>query len=379
MRKSSAWRNVVSAGALVSLLAGCASLPTSGPTGAEVRSAARSDAAVPFAFVPVSTIADVPPVSPLPVPDLAQAPFQPTDQLGPGDVVSIAIYEVGVTLFGSANRSIASSAAGTGFDPASSAERLPPQRVDDQGFIKVPYVGRMAVAGMTATELQAVIQGELRGLSQNAQVLVSVQDSITNSVIIGGEVSRPGRLVLPTNRESLLDALTLVGGYRGNAKDAVVRVQRGDTGFQVRVSDLLDSPQVDVRVAPGDKITVISRPQSFSILGASRRVDEVVFPRSPLTLAQAVATAGGADPNQGDPRSIYVFRQVRGADGIDRPTIYEVNMMKPGSILLSQRFYMQDRDVLFVGNARSNQLAKFVQLLSQLFVPITTVRATITQ
>jgi len=35
---------------------------------------------------------------------------------------------------------------------------------------------------------------------------------------------------------------------------------------------------------------------------------------------------------------------------------------------------MQDRDVLYVGNARANQLTKFVQLLSQLFVPVATAR-----
>ena len=47
-------------------------------------------------------------------------------------------------------------------------------------------------------------------------------------------------------------------------------------------------------------------------------------------------------------------------------------MMRPGAYLLSQRFLMHDRDVLYVGNARANQLTKFVNLLSQLFVPVAT-------
>ena len=66
---------------------------------------------------------------------------------------------------------------------------------------------------------------------------------------------------------------------------------------------------------------------------------------------------------------------MRQPDGTEQPTSYQVNMMKPGAYLLAQRFVMNDRDVLYVGNARANQLTKFVQLLSQLFVPVATVRS----
>src|SRR5207248_1947254 len=144
---------------------------------------------------------------------------------------------------------------------------------------------------------------------------------------------------------------------------------------EIRLSDLLDMPEEDLRVAPGDRITLVSRPQSFSVLGGSNRTEDIVFPRSRLTLAQAVALAGGANPNLGDAGAIFVFRYVRQPNGTEQPTVYHVNMMQAGSYLLSQRFMMFDRDVLYVGNARANQLSKFVQLLSQLFVPVATARA----
>jgi polysaccharide export outer membrane protein len=212
-------------------------------------------------------------------------------------------------------------------------------------------------------------------MSQDPQVMVTIDQSITNSVILAGEVAKPGRLVLATNRESLVDAIALAGGYRGNAKDAVARVQRDGQSFEIRLSDLLDLPQEDVQVAPGDRITVISRPQSVSILGAPNKTDEVVFPRPNLTLAEAVALAGGANPAAGDAAAVFVFRYVRQPDGSERPTVYHLNMMRAGAYLLSQRFRMHDQDVLYIGNARANQPAKFVQLLSQLFVPVATARA----
>jgi polysaccharide export outer membrane protein len=301
-------------------------------------------------------------------------PPRPTDLIGPGDVLNVTVYEAGVSLFGTALRT-AAAAGSTVVDTSSSAERLPAMRVDDYGYIKVPFIGRIRAAGHTAGELQAMIQSGLRGMSQDPQVLVSIEQSITNSVILAGEVAKPGRLVLATNRESLVDAIALAGGYRGNAKDAVARVQRDGQSFEIRLSDLLDMPQEDMQVAPGDRITLISRPESFSVLGAPNKADEIVFPRPRVTLAEAVALAGGANPNAGDAGAVFVFRYVPGPNGAEQPTVYHLNMMRAGAYLLSQRFVMRDRDVLYVGNARANQPSKFIQLLSQLFVPVATARA----
>lgn len=357
-------------------LAGCSSLPVSGPTGAEIRKAAGvQHAQFPFTLVELEAAAQVPPPPAVPVSTLAILPPRPTDLLGPGDVLNITIYEAGVALFGNSPLRSAAAASAGSVDTSSTAERLPLVRVDDYGYIKVPFIGRVRAAGRTAAELQAMIQSGLRGMSQDPQVMVSIDQSITNSIILAGEVAKPGRLVLATNRESLVDAIALAGGYRGNAKDAVARVERDGASFEIRLSDLLDVPQGDLQVAPGDRITVISRPQSFSVLGAPNKADEIVFPRSKLTLAEAVALAGGANPNAGDAAAIFVFRYVPQADGIEIPTVYHLNMMRAGAYLLSQRFRMRDGDVLYVGNARANQPTKFVQLLSQLFVPVATARA----
>lgn len=328
----------------------------------------------PFRLVEVDSASAVPSAPAIPTPNLATMPPRPTDLIGPGDVLNITVYEAGVSLFGTALRT-AAAAGSIGVDTSSSAEKLPPVRVDDYGYIKVPFVGRLHAAGHTAGELQAMIQSGLKGMSQDPQVLVTIDQSITNSIILAGEVARPGRLVLATNRESLVDAIALAGGYRGNAKDAVARVQREGQTFEVRLSDLLDLPQEDLQIAPGDRITLISRPQSFSVLGAPNKADEVVFPRSRLTVAEAVALAGGANPNAGDAGAIFIFRFVHEPNGAEQPTVFHLNMMRPGAYLLSQRFLMQDRDVLYVGNARANQPSKFINLLSQLFVPVATARA----
>jgi polysaccharide export outer membrane protein len=247
-------------------------------------------------------------------------------------------------------------------------------RVDDQGFIRFPFVGRLRAAGRTTSELQSLIRDRLRGMSQDPQVMVSIDQSITDSVVMAGEVNKPGRFTLSTNHETLNQTIALAGGYKGEPKDIVARVQRNSGSFEIRLSDLLDNPDRDVPIAPGDTITLVSRPQSFSTLGGANRTEQIRFPRGRISVAEAVALAGGANPNAGDAAAVFVFRYIPTSSGTEEPVVYHLDMMRPGALFLSQRFMMRDKDLLYVGNAQANQPTKFVQLLSQLFLPVATAR-----
>ena len=389
MKSMRAWHplrfSALFATSLLSLSA-CSSLPVSGPTGHDIERAARlsdteASPQLPFQIVEVMDAMQVPPPTPVPASALPVMPAAPTDLIGPGDVLDITVYETGVTLFGRGAARISPSvtlpvAAGA-TDQNGQVERIGGIRVDDNGFIRFPFVGRLRAAGLTAPELQSTVRNRLRGMSQDPQVMVSIAQSITNSVVLAGEVNHPGRFVLPTNRETLNQTIALAGGYKGEPKDIVARVQRRGENFAIRLSDLLDHPDRDVGIAPGDTISLISSPQSFSALGAPDRAEQIRFPRGRISVAEAVALAGGVNPNTGDAAAIFVFRHIRGPSDADVPVVYHLNMMRPGAYLLSQRFLMHDGDVLYVGNARANQLTKSVQLLSQLFLPVATVRSTV--
>jgi polysaccharide export outer membrane protein len=362
---------------LVVGLAGCATLPSSGPTGKQIETSLKApDGGQSIQLIEIRTIADVPQsetgvasVSPLP----DQAP-PPTDRIGPGDILDVNIYEAGVTLFSAGGSGVASQ---VGANPGVQVQKLPPTRVDDLGNIVIPYAGKLHVAGLTTDDVGDLIRNSLLGLSQSPQVVVTLSQAITNSIIIGGEVNRPGRLALQTNRETLSDVIALVGGYRGNAKDLSLRVMRGAQSVDVRINDLIDNPALDVRVLPGDRLMLISNPRSYSVLGASGRVEQLPFNRSSLSLAEAIAAAGGANPGSGDPAAIFLFRYVKDRNNNDVPVVYHLNMMKAGSFFLAQRFPMRNNDVLYFGNAAANQPSKLIQLISQLFSPILTVTSTV--
>lgn len=352
-------------------LSACATLPSSGPTGSQIqRSIERSDATSSIKLIELRDVSMLPasPVAPLAV--LQNLTPPPTDMVGPGDVLDIAIYESGVTLFGGSKPS-ADSGTGT-FDTTSKAERLLANRVDDNGDIQVPYAGRLHVAGLTIGQVESKIRKALRGYSQNPQILVTMRETITNSIIVAGEVMKPGRLVLPTNRETVSDVVALAGGYRGEAKDLTVRLQRGALTEEFRLNDAVASDQGAIRLYPGDRLSVMRAPRTFSVMGAPAKAELFSFGAAKVSLAEALAQAGGSSAGFGDPKAVFIFRYVVNQDGVAEPVVYHFNMMEVGEYFLAQRFMMQDKDVLYIGNARANQPSKLIQLVSQLFSPLVT-------
>jgi len=353
------------------ILGACSSFPSSGPTGSQIE-ASVSDAefaGLDIEIVTVDSLAAVPSaVAPIEW-QLPELVARPTDLIGPGDVLSITIFEAGVSLF-SGDTVTPSATGGIGFDPSVKAQTLPPRRVDDFGYIDIPYVGRLSVQGGTVVEVEEQIRRALSNFSQDPQVLINRTQVIENSVIVGGEIARPGRLVLDTNRESLSDIVALAGGYRGEAHELVLQVERGESVAQLRLGDVMSGPYRNLRAFPGDRLTILDEPLMFSVLGATGRVQQMPFQRERMTVIEAIALAGGPSDATGDPGAVFLFRYA-GPDGTE-PTVYHFNLLEAPTYFLAQQFAMRDDDVLYFGNAASNQPRKLIQAIGQLFGPIVT-------
>lgn len=360
------------------LLGGCATLPASGPTAAQIQRGAQSGQNT-LGFRLVNIDGDV--LKRVTEGDAATDAQQPTlamlaesgrnDVVGPGDVLVVSIYEVGVALFGTGR------SAGEGFDPAARGENFPIVVVDADGTIKLPYIGQMAVAGRTPAEIQTMIEQGLQGKSQNPQAMVAVKQSLSSTVYVGGDVRRPGRLDLSLQRERLLDAIAAAGGAANSSEDTVVRFTRGTRMAEERLGRIRSGAADDLVLIPGDRIELIKRPRTFIVLGATSKVSQVSFETGDLSLAEAVARVGGPSDSSADPSAVFLFRyDPAGPAGMaDVPTVYRLDMMKPASYFLSQRFAIRDKDVIYIANAAANQPAKLVGIINQLFSPFITARA----
>jgi polysaccharide export outer membrane protein len=345
-------------------LAGCTALPKAGPQGhAVVRDATKGT----YSLVEVDR-ADAVPAAPAP------ATFQPlppgasldVDALAPGDELTISIYEVGVRLFSADGQ----TNSDTGFDPAATKQQIGPLEVSSAGTIRLPYLGVIAVAGKRPSEVERDIEARMAGRSENPKVIVRQNTAVGSAVIVGGEVTNPGRFRLTPAHEKLLDVITLAGGYRGTGmSDLVVRVYRQGLVSEAPLEGLDYSNGGGMEMEPGDRVEVLREPRSYSVMGASNRINRYDLPTRQISLIEALALAGGPNDNLADPAAVFLFRYVKTPDGKDRPTVYHVNMMKPESYFLAQRFTLENKDVIYIAGARANEPTKLLQTIGQIFTP----------
>jgi polysaccharide biosynthesis/export protein len=171
----------------------------------------------------------------------------------------------------------------------------------------------------------------------------------------------------------LLVARARPGGSANSAEDTIVRFTRGSTTVEERLGRIRGAAPDDLVLVPGDRVELIKRPRSFIVLGATSRVSQVAFETGDLSLAEAIARAGGPTDSIADPSAVFLFRyDPATAPTAERPTIYRLDMMQPASYFTSQRFAIRDKDVIYIANAAANRPAKMVAIINQLFSPFVT-------
>lgn len=368
------------------LLSGCSTLPSSGPTGRQVMQGAQ-DPANPLRFQVVELdgaafqkLLTIPPAGRGAGQLAALAREGRVDRIAPGDALQVNVYEVGMSLFGSGSQSSSLGLGGSAvpaetIDATVRSQPINVVTVAADGTIRLPYVGRLMVAGSTPYDVQRMIETALKGKSQSPQALVTVVNSPGNSVYLFGDVNRSGRMPLTAARERLLDAVATAGGSKSSSADTVIRLTRAGQSAEMRLGDIRAGSGDDVTLLPGDRVELVIEPRSFSAFGATPKVSQVLFEAPRLSLAEALARVGGPNDIQADPRSVFLFRYdaVAIAAG-DPPVIYRLNLMKPESYIIAQNFPMNDKDLIYIANSASNPVSKFVAILNQLFAPLLTAR-----
>jgi polysaccharide export outer membrane protein len=127
-------------------------------------------------------------------------------RLGAGDSVEIHIWEAPpATLFGGGAVDTRAGVA------TSRPTALPEQVVDREGYIVVPFVGRVRVAGELPQAVEAEIAQRLRNKANQPEVLLRVTRSSSSMVTVVGEVANSLRMPLTASGERLLDALAAAG------------------------------------------------------------------------------------------------------------------------------------------------------------------------
>jgi polysaccharide biosynthesis/export protein len=301
--------------------------------------------------------------------------------VGPGDVLEVSIWEAApATLFGSQALNLPNEIA------TSHATTLPDQMIDDAGFISVPFAGRIPAAGKTLEDIEAEIVRGLTGKANQPQVLVRLTHNLSANATVVGEVTTSTRVPLVPGNERLLDALAAAGGVRQPVNKMTIQVTRASSVYSLPLDTIIRDPQQNVLLMPGDVVTALFQPYSFTALGATGKTDEINFETQGITLSQALARSGGLIDQRSNPKGVFIFRFAPSSaltwphqpvtatpEGMV-PVVFRIDLTDPSSFFVMQSFPMENKDVLYVSNAPVTELQKFLNLLFTLAYPILTAK-----
>jgi polysaccharide export outer membrane protein len=377
--------------AIAAALTGCATsntswLPTSGPDAGQVRGATDSERLPAIRIVDIDSNVARRLLVKRKL-SLFSETFMPTGQvsykIGAGDIVEVSVWEAPpAMLFG-----------GIALDPRAGpattrVTTFPEQMVNSDSEINVPFAGQIQVAGRTPNEIEVEIVKRLKGKANQPQVLVRTIRNNTSNVTVVGEVVNSTRMPLTGRGERLLDALAAAGGVRQPINKMTLQITRGSRVQALPLETIIRDPGQNIVLQPGDVITSLFQPLSFTALGATGKNEEVNFEAHGITLAQALARVGGLQDARADARGVFVFRfespEVLDLAGDGEqptpdgkiPVIYRADLKDPATFFVAQNFPIHNKDVLYVSNAPAAELQKFLNIVGSVIYPVISVQNT---
>ena len=309
--------------------------------------------------------------------DAFVAPDPRGQTIGYGDGLEVSIWEAPpATLFSPGTIDV------RGVTSSTRATTLPDQMVNSDGFISVPFAGKIKAAGQSLQTVEAEIVKRLTGKANQPEVFVRLTRNVSSNVTVVGEVTNSTRLPLTPGGERLLDALAAAGGVRQPVNKMTIQITRGDSVFAMPLDTIIRDPKQNINLARGDVVTAMFQPLSFTALGATGKNEEINFEAQGISLAQALARTGGLRDERSDPQGVFIFR-FEAANALTWPkqplmttadgkvaVIYRIDLRDPASFFVAQTFQVNNKDLLYVSNAPVAELQKFLNVVFSVAYPI---------
>ncbi|MEP9377267.1 polysaccharide biosynthesis/export family protein [Aquabacter sp. CN5-332] len=177
--------------------------------------------------------------------------------------------------------------------------------VSPDGTIGVRAVGQMKVEGMTLSALQETIRASARRELTDQRVVVSLEESASSKIYVGGMVAHPGLYKISEMRVSSLEAVMLAGGFTDEARIGEVALIRRDPSNRpmlkiINVRDMIQtgSDEADVPLMAGDILYIPRSDIAELNLWIDQFINKVVpFQRSFNYTLGAYSTTSAVTPS----------------------------------------------------------------------------------
>lgn len=295
-----------------------------------------------------------------------------SDTVRPGDVLNLSIWE-------NVDDGLLTSEAG-------GATNLDQVQVDNDGYIFVPYAGRLRAAGNTPEQLRTLISSKLEEQTPDPQVQVTRTPGNGSTVSLTGTIGAPGIYPIERPTGTLSTMLAQAGGVAVASDIALVTVIRGNQKGTIWYNDLFRNPETDIALRGGDRILVEQDSRSYIALGSTGQ-SRVAFESQDLSALEALAQVGGLQSLSSDPTGIFILRDERqdiarsvmGRPELtgDQRMIYLLNLTAPNGLFVARDFVIRDDDTIYVTEAPYAQWSKSISLIAGGLTPFANV-ATLT-
>jgi polysaccharide export outer membrane protein len=283
-----------------------------------------------------------------------------SDTIQPGDVLGLTIWE--------------NVDDGLLVPPGQNATVLEEVQVNSDGFIFVPYAGRVRAAGNTPEALRRVISEQLEGQTPYPQVQVRRLAGDGSTVSLLGAVGAAGVYPIERPTRTLSNMLARAGGVTVEPEIAKVTVVRGNYTGTIWFENLFDNPAYDIALRGGDRILVEEDDRTFTALGATGAQSLVEFNSQTISAIEALAQVGGLSSAAGDPTGVFVFRnepesiarQLVGRNDLTgtQRVIYVLDLTQPNGLFFARDFDIRDGDTVYVTEAPFVQFNRLISALT---------------
>ena len=202
-------------------------------------------------------------------------------------------------------------------DPPGSADEIndKPFRIDADGNVNLPLLGRLHASGMSVQELENDLVRRLREYIREPQVIINVTQFHSAPVFFQGMFRAPGIYSLQGNR-TLMEMLTQIGGLQPNAARQITITRRAEYGpiplpeavedpekkistVEVSIASLQQNvnPAEDIVLQPYDVIRVERAEQVYLTGDVGRTGGVELGERESISIVQALAMSGGFGPD----------------------------------------------------------------------------------
>ncbi|MBL4929957.1 polysaccharide biosynthesis/export family protein [Fuscibacter oryzae] len=348
--------------ALVAATASCG-LPRSGPTKREIFQGSvlkKGDAFIVTVNSRVTRVTSVTPAFGF------SSGFQTagvigSDVIAPGDRLGLTIFEnvKDDPLLGNTGQRVS---------------QLQEVQVDGQGYIFVPYAGKVKASGQTPDSLRQIVTRKLDTQTPDPQVQVQRVAGDGSTVTMSGSVGAQGVFPIERGTRTLSAMLAKAGGVSIEPDIAIVRVTRGNKSGKVWLRDLYANPSLDIALRPGDIVTVEPDNRAFVALGATGQQSRVPFKNQNLSALEALAIVGGLNTATADPTGVFVLRNepaeianaVLGRKDLtgDQRMVYVLDLTQPTGLFEARDFLVRDGDTVYVTEAPYVQWQKTLSAIT---------------